>query len=66
MAGGPNAAVVPCMECGARAVRVHEGFETDQYLCEARHAFGIDWRGAPAEEPMWPPPPGTFAPDGGP
>jgi hypothetical protein len=40
-----------------KAVRVSEGFESDQYRCEKGHGFGIDWRGNPAAEPQWPPPP---------
>ena len=39
-----------------RAERVHEGAESDQYVCGAGHHFGIDWRGEPATEPQWPPP----------
>ncbi len=62
MAGGPHGAVVVCMVCLdekklTKATRVHEGVESDQYVCELRHQFGIDWRGRPAEEPQWPPPP---------
>ena len=57
MAGGPNAALVPCFECGKRAERVYEGVEDDHYLCEGGHQFGIDWsRGGPPDEPQWPPP----------
>lgn len=55
MAGGPHAAVVPCFTCGARAERVSEGFESDQYVCEQGHLFGIDWRDKPPTEPQWPP-----------
>lgn len=40
-----------------RAVRVHEGQEDDQYRCEKRHTFGMDFRRGPATEPMWPPSP---------
>lgn len=40
-----------------RAVRVAEGAESDQYRCEKGHRFGIDWRGEPATELQWPPPP---------
>jgi hypothetical protein len=57
MAGGPHAAVVPCFTCGARSERTVEGFESDQYVCEKGHAFGIDWRDKPATEPQWPPSP---------
>jgi hypothetical protein len=50
------------MEClGEReltkATRVHDGIESDQYVCEKGHRFGIDWRGKPAEAPQWPPSP---------
>jgi hypothetical protein len=56
MAGGPHAAIVMCMECGGKAIRIYEGAEDDQYRCEAcREEFGLDWRRGPAEEPCWPP-----------
>jgi len=63
MAGGPLAAVVPCMVCMSDrreitpAGRVHEGIESDRYLCEQGHSFAIDWRTGPATEPQWPPDP---------
>jgi len=63
MAGGPFAAVVPCMVCMdehrriTKATRTHEGVESDQYRCDGGHAFGIDWRTGPATEPQWPPDP---------
>lgn len=62
MAGGPLAKEVMCMDCFGddvvtKAVRVYEGAESDQYRCEKGHRFGIDWRGKPATEPQWPPPP---------
>lgn len=55
MAGGMNAAVVPCMKCVGRAARVSEGMENDGYECgECGFQFLIDWsRGAPAK-PCWP------------
>ena len=62
MAGGSFAAIVTCLECLyehkvlTKAVRVHEGIETDQYRCEHGHGFGIDWARGPATEPQWPPP----------
>ncbi len=58
MAGGPNAAAVPCLACGAKAVRTYEGSEDDHYRCTAcARTFGIDWhRGAP-ESPCWAPTP---------
>lgn len=62
MAGGPHAQVVACLECLydhrtlTRAVRVREGAESDQYVCERRHQFGVDWSHGPAAEPQWPPP----------
>ncbi len=56
MAGGPNARVVPCMHCFARAERVSEGLENDGYRCEAGHTFGIDWAyDGPPARPQWPP-----------
>jgi len=56
MAGGPHAALVMCMSCGGRAVRIYEGYEDDRYCCEAcREEFGLDWRRGPAKEPCWPP-----------
>jgi len=56
MAGGPNAAVVPCMKCFGRAVRTSEGLENDAYRCEAGHAFLVDWTyDGPPKEPRWPP-----------
>jgi hypothetical protein len=62
MAGGPLAEEVVCLDClddGAltKAARVTEGVESDHYQCEKGHVFGIDWRGQPATEPQWPPPP---------
>jgi len=67
MAGGPFAHEVPCMVCMGdhdeltRATRVHEGVEDDQYVCDKGHRFGMDWRGAPATEPQWPPSPDLVA-----
>jgi hypothetical protein len=60
MAGGPDAAIVPCMVCLddnalTRATRTREGVETDQYRCERGHTFGLDWRRGPATRPQWPP-----------
>ncbi len=56
MAGGPNAEVVPCMMCFARAVRTYEGLEDDHYRCERGHSFGIDWsHDGPPAKPCWPP-----------
>lgn len=48
-----------CVDEGrlTKAVRVHEGVESDQYVCERRHTFGMDWSRGPATEPEWPPPP---------
>lgn len=62
MAGGPLASEVCCMECLdegrlTRAVRVHEGVESDRYRCPAGHSFGMDWRTGPATDRLWPPPP---------
>lgn len=59
MAGGPLAAVVPCMICWvdhqrrAPATRVREGRESDDYECALGHAFGQDWRAGPATSPQW-------------
>lgn len=61
MAGGPLAHEIPCMVCMGddskltKATRVHEGVESDQYVCENGHAFGMDWHTGPATEPQWPP-----------
>lgn len=57
MAGGPNAAVIPCDTClaaGRRvpATRTYDGSETDYYACPEGHTFGIYWRELPTE-PMW-------------
>ena len=57
MAGGPFAAVVCCMTCGARADRTYEGLEDDHYLCIRGHTFGIDWSRSQPTEPQWPPTP---------
>lgn len=56
MAGGINAAIVPCINCAGRAVRDSEGLETDWYKCEeCGHGFGIDWSHCgPPETPRWP------------
>lgn len=48
---------MPCLVddgVNTRAIRVHEGIESDQYRCEKGHTFGMDWR-EPATEPQWPP-----------
>ncbi|MBX3233362.1 MAG: hypothetical protein KIT84_33745 [Labilithrix sp.] len=61
MAGGELAAEVPCMIClcdegvWTKATRVFEGHESDRYVCEKRHEFGMDWRTPPTER-QWPPP----------
>jgi hypothetical protein len=56
MAGGPNAEIVPCLVCFARAQRTSEGLENDWYRCEAGHTFGVDWsHGGPPDAPRWPP-----------
>jgi hypothetical protein len=56
MAGGVNAAVVPCIKCLGRAVRTGEGLETDLYECtECGFAFSFDWsHGGPPRKPCWP------------
>jgi len=56
MAGGINAAIVPCIKCVGRAVRAYEGLETDGYECsECGHQFLIDWsHGGPPQKACWP------------
>ena len=44
-----------------KAVRRHEGVETDQYGCERGHRFAMDFPRGPATEPEWPPPPDVVA-----
>ena len=67
MAGGPFGAEVVCAVCIGehsrltRAVRVHEGVESDAYRCERGHEFGLDWRREPATAPEWPPGPALRA-----
>lgn len=62
MAGGIHAEITACLVCMddsrmlTRAVRTHEGYESDEYRCEKGHVFGIDWSSGPATEPQWPPP----------
>jgi hypothetical protein len=55
VAGGPNASVVACHVCFARARRVHEGLEDDHYECEQGHGFAIDWSRSRPARPCWPP-----------
>lgn len=57
MAGGPNAAVAPCMHCDEAADRESEGQETDWYLCRScGKRFGWDFDGRPQPAtPLWPP-----------
>jgi len=44
MAGGVNAAIVPCLKCAGAAHRTSEGQENDYYQCgECGFEFGIDW-----------------------
>ncbi|MDX2009982.1 MAG: hypothetical protein SFW67_07330 [Myxococcaceae bacterium] len=63
MAGGANAAVVPCDVClfdeglVTRAQREREGVESDDYVCARGHRFGVEYRRGPASEPLWPPGP---------
>lgn len=56
MAGGSNAAVVPCLRCAGRAERTEEGIENDYYECrECGLKFGIDWfYDGPPDTPCWP------------
>jgi hypothetical protein len=56
MAGGINAAVVPCLRYVGRAVRSYEGMENDGYDCsECGYQFSIDWsHGGPPKSPRWP------------
>lgn len=58
MAGGPNAAIVACIQCAGKANRTSEGCENDSYACEeCGHRFGLDYcRGRP-NKPCWPPSP---------
>jgi len=58
MAGGLNGAVVPCMRCAGKSLRISEGIEDDTYTCtECKHNFGIDWAegDGPPKKPCWPP-----------
>lgn len=42
MAGGVNAAIVPCMRCAGPARRTSEGLENDYYKCdECGYGFGM-------------------------
>jgi hypothetical protein len=62
MAGGPNAAIMMCMHCAGRAVRVAEGIEDDLYQCEeCGRKFGIDWSRGQPRKPCWPPTPEELA-----
>jgi hypothetical protein len=66
MAGGPLAKECACFVCLGdnkitKATRVHEGVESDQYVCEKGHQFGVDYRKGPATTPQWPLPPETIA-----
>ena len=56
MAGGINAASVPCIKCLGQALRVYEGMENDSYECiQCRQKFSIDWsHGGPPAKPCWP------------
>jgi len=56
MAGGANAAIVPCLKCAGPAHRTYEGQEDDHYRCsECGSEFGIDWSvEGPPETPRWP------------
>jgi DNA-directed RNA polymerase subunit RPC12/RpoP len=56
MAGGKNAAIVPCGKCVRAAVRTSEGLEDDYYRCsECGYEFGIDWSyDGPPQKPCWP------------
>ena len=61
MAGGPHAHQVMCPTCGfddgvvTRADRVREGVESDDYVCDLGHRFGVSYRRGPVDEPQWPP-----------
>jgi hypothetical protein len=56
MAGGINAATVPCLKCAGAAGRTSEGLENDYYECAAcGFRFGIDWYyEGPPQKPCWP------------
>lgn len=56
MAGGVNAAIVPCRKCAGPAHRTSEGTEDDYYMCsKCGDKFGIDWSvDGPPQSPCWP------------
>jgi hypothetical protein len=56
MAGGVNAAIVPCWKCAGPAQRTCEGREDDHYRCsECGSEFGVDWSyDGPPQTPCWP------------
>lgn len=56
MAGGINAAIVPCLKCAGPAHRIAEGQEDDYYRCGGCGSeFGIDWfYDGPPQSPCWP------------
>jgi hypothetical protein len=56
MAGGINAAIVPCIRCAGAAQRTTEGQEDDQYKCsECGKVFLIDWSyDGPPQRACWP------------
>jgi hypothetical protein len=56
MAGGVNAAIVPCGKCAGPSHRTYEGQEDDHYRCsECGYTFGIDWHvDGPPQYPCWP------------
>ena len=55
MAGGPNAAIAPCIGCASSAARTSEGLEDDHYLCgTCGRTFGICFEHMIPDQPMWP------------
>jgi hypothetical protein len=56
IAGGTNAAIVPCVRCVGPAVRTCEGLEDDHYRCsKCGYEFSIDWDyDGPPQAPCWP------------
>ena len=56
MAGGINAAIVPCLRCVGPANRTSECLENDYYKCnDCGYGFGIDWEyDGPPQKPCWP------------
>ena len=57
MAGGTNAKLVMCMQCGTKASRYYEDAKKDLYKCEQDHQLALDWNPSdPPSSPQWPAP----------